>query len=656
MLLLTLIILAIALPYNFFLAQCAHVAAQLFEPSRAMAIAVTVRHITPTSVDELQDNKHQGDYIVGSAAEEQHSMDSQDSFQQNAAYIYNELTECQTFKGKMFRAARLRKLQATAELREAKEEVKYLLRTITKKKEVQRRMQLNASAVASVDQYDLPRAYSVYDRDLSSLTTTVVTKKVAETRNRAEQLRHHLRYVSAEEDQEEYLVFAFIADVMPAYLRPLLVEVMRNVEQLRALFVGPVHPWMIFFERYKPLLCGALLVSHIVITGYFAASLGSGLGNGSVALWSSTVLLSLFLALGPLDLLGVLSVRVLLLRLAVQPAYFALWDALRRRARLVLLRSRGVMKRSRMLVQHFNAACRVARSNPHWPVARMLLSVNDVDIEPGPLTPRISLAVRVAQTLMWPVAGLALVLPFPVLALLVHLLLLTSLCGSSVGLYMLYMQDSNVFWWVVGVGCALQVTVGVREIYIYWQPRLHSQHYEGGADRPPDDLLQQRVLELRIKRKAAEIRSPPAMRRPPLQLTVRSSPHDQLTGPERWGLQVSLVGAVTSGPPIGAIDDDSPMNAELAERYLHVARAFEKTQEGGEGVDRLIASEDLGEGEGDILDAHITLHFPSGSSRPQSALKGESLFLSSPSPTHHQRTGGQGGKRRGTGPEGKAGE
>jgi len=53
---------------------------------------------------------------------------------------------------------------------------------------------------------------------------------------------------------------------------------------------------------------------------------------------------------------------------------------LRERAKYLTMRSRGLIKFSDSLIQHFNPACRAARAFPELPISRLLMSLNDYDL------------------------------------------------------------------------------------------------------------------------------------------------------------------------------------------------------------------------------------------------------------------------------------
>ena len=56
-----------------------------------------------------------------------------------------------------------------------------------------------------------------------------------------------------------------------------------------------------------------------------------------------------------------------------------LYDLIAKRSRLVMLRRAGTIKYANSMIQHFNPACRAARSFPELDVSRLLMSFNDND-------------------------------------------------------------------------------------------------------------------------------------------------------------------------------------------------------------------------------------------------------------------------------------
>jgi hypothetical protein len=60
----------------------------------------------------------------------------------------------------------------------------------------------------------------------------------------------------------------------------------------------------------------------------------------------------------------------------------SLCDILLKRAAFVSRRCTGSIKSSKHLIQHFNPACRASRLLPHLSISRMLMSLNDFDMNP----------------------------------------------------------------------------------------------------------------------------------------------------------------------------------------------------------------------------------------------------------------------------------
>eukprot|EP00981_Chlorochromonas_danica_P014740 scaffold8717_cov229-Ochromonas_danica.AAC.1 len=277
-LLLTMIICFIALPYNMLLTMVTQAAAHVNE-QRSLPVLATFES---DSSNQVQPVEEEGDYIIGSAAGnptlEQQVLQSPKDGQKlefvqtkpDESNHMDEFADLQTFTGKIMRAARLRKLQATCDFREDEGEAKYLQRTIAKKLAVLKNMAINASAVAVEDKFDVQRRYSVYDRDLHLLTPKRLLERIKESRESAATVRHHMRFLSSEEKQEQYLLWSFISEVMPVYLRPLLREVMqRSSDDNNELFRSPTHPLLVLFEYYKPTLSLLFLVAHFAVAAYF---------------------------------------------------------------------------------------------------------------------------------------------------------------------------------------------------------------------------------------------------------------------------------------------------------------------------------------------------------------------------------------------------
>jgi len=119
---------------------------------------------------------------------------------------------------------------------------------------------------------------------------------------------------------------------------------------------------------------------HVAGALYFCVSQGLSQGLGAQGLWAGV----LGLAVG-LDGLGVQPLKVflvwvLLVQGQVGKLLRALAVGLSRRSRLALMRSSGLLRDAGDLLQTLNPAVRVAREVPHLHGARLLLSLNDLDV------------------------------------------------------------------------------------------------------------------------------------------------------------------------------------------------------------------------------------------------------------------------------------
>lgn len=123
------------------------------------------------------------------------------------------------------------------------------------------------------------------------------------------------------------------------------------------------------------LLCTAYMMA--VAAG--GAYLGMNIGNRSVELWLVVLFVSLVEEFFAHELF-VIFCDALVLKRWMAADFYRILLALNRRSRLLLARTGGAVRNALDLVQHFNPACRVARKIPHLPIARLLLSLNDIDL------------------------------------------------------------------------------------------------------------------------------------------------------------------------------------------------------------------------------------------------------------------------------------
>jgi len=106
--------------------------------------------------------------------------------------------------------------------------------------------------------------------------------------------------------------------------------------------------------------------------------MGLSIGQKAVQQWLLGTIVSIILDLCVLFPSRIIAKSVFLSRL-VNSEIHELYDIISKRARLVMLRRAGTMKYANSMIQHFNPACRAARSFPELHISRLLISFNDND-------------------------------------------------------------------------------------------------------------------------------------------------------------------------------------------------------------------------------------------------------------------------------------
>lgn len=83
----------------------------------------------------------------------------------------------------------------------------------------------------------------------------------------------------------------------------------------------------------------------------------------------------------------------------------AIFNNLKNRGKLILMRTTGLMRDSNCLIQHFNPACRAARAVPHLPVARLLISIGDFDLPVPSQFKRYKRLRMLLSLVLWPLGS-----------------------------------------------------------------------------------------------------------------------------------------------------------------------------------------------------------------------------------------------------------
>ena len=287
----------------------------------------------------------------------------------------DEFAYIQTFKAKIFQAARLEKQRRCMDYVIPHEEAADLVMNRNKKNKHWSNQQVFKYAVQKAF-FDKLR-YNFPEKDNEQVSTWI-------TRTRLYSVRLHgmLESIISLEEREEYLMKQFILDLFQGNEQVILRQY---------LFVGSTY--MTYFRAflYSPVwrsfACGVMMILwNILVIVMFAVlySIGTDIGTRAASLWYHIFLITLVQDIFVIEPLAIWMQFVVVngkIRKEVNDVYQSLID----RSRLVLRRSFGLMKHADDFVQHLNPACRVARNIPHWPIARLLLCLSDYDLPVRPL-------------------------------------------------------------------------------------------------------------------------------------------------------------------------------------------------------------------------------------------------------------------------------
>lgn len=127
-------------------------------------------------------------------------------------------------------------------------------------------------------------------------------------------------------------------------------------------------------------LCCLVLPSYIVGTSFYVFLFGVSIGPNQTKMWLlglfQTFLLDLFI-LTPMKIW----VKWIVLAVVSADMVRSVHHVTKTKAKLILSRRKGLMSHANSFIQSLNPACRVARDYPHLGVARLLMSLNDFDMD-----------------------------------------------------------------------------------------------------------------------------------------------------------------------------------------------------------------------------------------------------------------------------------
>ena len=272
---------------------------------------------------------------------------------------YDEFAAIQTTKTKLFLAARLNKIQQVVEFQSAEDEAEFLCQKTTN----QSREMHSHSRVGVDGQVDLGQ----------------VRRQVQFSKFVGNLLQQQMSQLVGDEVKEKLLMKQFFINNCPLLVRSVVQYIL--FKQYEKFSIESLSLKSVSVLASAKILCILSLLA--LYSGFTGFIIYVGLNTSPDRLTEWAIVLAVSVVLGS----AVIPVIHLILKwsaifLAIRSCnLYEMVDWLRRRSKLVLIRSSGAMRNAHSMVQHLNPICRVARDHPYLQVARILISLSDNDLE-----------------------------------------------------------------------------------------------------------------------------------------------------------------------------------------------------------------------------------------------------------------------------------
>ena len=277
-------------------------------------------------------------------------------------------------KDKYWRAARLRKLQLLTDLKSSRKEISMLLN------EIHLNGHIKISNFSAAPKRRLANLWKSlfqttaveFEDNLDIKVINYVSDEVKYSRLRAKHVRRALKSFGSDHDKEVFLLQLYLAESLPT-------EIERNAaafllfDSIEMALPNPWDGWIVSVLSVVLSLYAIFAVIYIFIYG-------SWIGSKASTYWLIIAFICCFQDVFLSSPLKILTKWIGLSSICCDSLQ-SQHQLLQQRARYLLTRQLGVMGTySSCLVQHFNPACRAARSCPHLPTSRLLFSLNDDDL------------------------------------------------------------------------------------------------------------------------------------------------------------------------------------------------------------------------------------------------------------------------------------
>ena len=540
-------------------------------------------------------------------------------------HIIDEFKTTITKRGLLFRAARLFKLQRVADFQNTEDESDYL-RILIERKIKRREKNNNATSRLLSYQYDLPQELTKYEIGLDGMQSKQIKRLLTNTIPAVTAMRYSIRTLLNSASQDQYLMISFLQDLVPWLYRPVLLMLLQESSLTKSFMPISGLPMLLVWEVCKPYVSLIVFVSHLGLSGYYSYQFGINIGSLNMPLWSVMVLVIAFQSLFCIEIIRIVVLRIWLVHEVVLVHYHCQWSNMMKRAKLILLRSTGLMKRSHMFVQHFNATCRVARSFPELPISRFMLSIYDRDlILIDPL--QRSLWRSCLGLLLFPIFILSFVLPLKWLDSFLESFHAIAMSVLIFGFYELSFS-SKAASIIASVG--ILVVVVLRELFIFWSKTHYVKYYGSFGDSKSEcikmiesDFELDNIVDVdtAIKLKKERMKHIP-LYRPGVMAVDDSVDIDIMLQVDQPLNSLGGFGIVQGNPISGALD--GPLD-EMNQRFEEVASSHNlvtnRNTSSATGLLRTFSNIALGRNNKVIIPVNqsetITTHMRSRSSSPE---------------------------------------
>lgn len=278
-------------------------------------------------------------------------------------FTFDEFVMSQTWRANILRGARLEKAHKSMDFVLPHEEATMVVLQGKADQEKQANHMVFKDGVDNT-------SYKQLRYGFQKLNKRNIEGRIQASRKTADYIRSEVELLSDNVDKEVYLLKNFFIDNFTGYRRSIVMRWM----------LGHFQSIKYANERVFVRLFAVLFLPFILLLMvYFIAQFNLTIGSRAGSMWVVVTVLAVVEDALVLQSLQVW-IRYVVFTSAVAADLRNMFQYVKLRGRIVLMRTNGLMRDSNALVQHFNPACRAARMFPSLPVSRFLLSLSDFDI------------------------------------------------------------------------------------------------------------------------------------------------------------------------------------------------------------------------------------------------------------------------------------